>query len=131
MIILTILGIILFIAGVVFACYKINDYAGSRYGYEPFNFLTMALAIVPYILLFLSLFLGGKNQPLMERENFLAALAIFVIANIILLILLLRRTSIPITILSIPLAHIAGVLLICLFILSAFGDSDRRDRHRY
>ena len=129
MTILIILSVILFIAGAIFSAYKINEYAQSKYDYEPFNFLTVALVIVPYILLVLSLFMGSKNEPLMARENFLAALVIFVVANIILVILLLMRTFTGITTLSIPLIHIAGVLIICLFILSVLGDSNRRSRY--
>ena len=133
MAILIIVGIILIIAGLIYSVYKVNEHGEMKYGYTPVNVLTMALVIIPYVLLIISLFMGNKNEALLERGNFLAALAVFAIANLILLMILLRKTSVGMTLLVMPIMHTSGVLLLVFYVvtsvLNGVVDADRARRY--
>lgn len=133
MTILAIAGIILFIAGLIYAVYKINEHGADKYGYSPVNLLTMALVITPYVLLIISIFVSDHRLPWTERGNFVAAIAIFALANLILVFTLVRRTSAALTMVVLPIMHVSGILLLVFYVvtsvLSGMADSDRARRY--
>ena len=70
MTILIIAGIIAFLVGVYCAFEALNNHAETKYGYKPFNFLTITLVSVPYGLLLIAFFMVGKHQAALENGNF-------------------------------------------------------------
>lgn len=130
MIIATIAGIILTIALGYYAIDSLNRYADSKYGYEPINTFTIGMVAIPYGLLLIAGFLSHKHPHPMEDPNVVAALWIVAASNLIVILVMVFKTSLSCTLVAWPLMQILSVLLLLYFILMVLGSSNSQDRNR-
>ena len=121
--ILIIAGVIVLLVGVCFAAVALNDYSKTKYGYKPLNFWTSGLVTVPVPILGFAVFTVAKDQSFLHNGFFLAALALLIVSHLFVIILLLRKTSIGITLPAWLLLAILGPLL--LFVFSIFIGRNR------
>ena len=124
MTVLTIIGILMGVAGIGWACVTVNDYAEREYAYSVFNIPNLLLMFIPIGLFLLSIFFVPNDEAyvpaLMAGNLDIIVLLVLSAASLIgFVTYLAHQTNIWIAVFVVVVLFLAAVIILAILLLVA------------